>query len=302
MSNRVAFIGLGNMGGPMAANLVKAGFAVTAFDLSAAAQSQAKAAGCSIASEPHDAVAGADYVITMLPSGPIVEALMIDDKKLLDAIKRGALVIDCSTVGPQNSKRVAQAANERGVRFIDAPVSGGTAAATAGTLAFMCGGEAADVEAGKAVLSKMGANIFHAGGYGAGSVAKICNNMLLAIHMVGTAEALQLGVNNGLDPKALSEIMLKSSGANWSLEKYNPYPGVNPNVPASKDYQGGFMVNLMLKDLGLALESARLSGSSVPMGSLANSLYTVHKGHDSNDGMLDFSSIIKLFQKQLNNS
>jgi len=296
MSNQVAFIGLGNMGGPMAANLVKAGYAVTAFDLSPAAREQAKAGGCAIAAEPHDAVADADYVITMLPSGPIVEALMIDDKKLLDKIKRGALVIDCSTVGPQNSKRVAQAANERGVRFIDAPVSGGTAAATAGTLAFMCGGEAADVEAGKAVLSKMGANIFHAGGYGAGSVAKICNNMLLAVHMIGTAEALQLGVNNGLDPKTLSEIMLKSSGANWSLEKYNPYPGVNPNVPSSKDYQGGFMVNLMLKDLGLALESARNSSSAVPMGSLANSLYTVHKQHGANEGLLDFSSILKLLQ------
>lgn len=297
MSNRVAFIGLGNMGGPMAANLVKAGFAVTAFDLSAAACEQARAAGCAVGSDPTQAVADADYVVTMLPSGPIVEALMIDDKKLLDSIRRGALVIDCSTVGPQNSRRLAQAANERGVRFIDAPVSGGTAAATAGTLAFMCGGEAADVEAAKAVLSKMGANIFHAGGYGAGSVAKICNNMLLAVHMIGTAEALQLGVNNGLDPKALSEIMLKSSGCNWSLEKYNPFPGVLPNVPASRDYQGGFMINLMLKDLGLALDAARVSSSSVPMGSLANSLYTVHKQHGTNDGMLDFSSIIRLFQK-----
>jgi 3-hydroxyisobutyrate dehydrogenase len=294
MSNRVAFIGLGNMGGPMAANLVKAGFSVVAFDLSAAALEHARSGGCAVATDPQQAVTDADYVVTMLPSGPIVEALLIDDKKLLDSIKRGALLIDCSTVGPQNSRRVAEEAKKRGVRFIDAPVSGGTAAATAGTLAFMCGGEAADVEAGKAVLSKMGANIFHAGGYGAGSVAKICNNMLLAIHMVGTAEALQLGVNNGLDPKVLSEIMLKSSGANWSLEKYNPFPGVNPNVPSSKDYQGGFMINLMLKDLGLAAEAARASNSATPMGSLANSLYTVHKS--SSEGTLDFSSIQRLFQ------
>jgi len=296
MSQRVAFIGLGNMGGPMAANLVKGGFTVCAFDLSPAAREQASKAGCEVSADAAAAVKNADFVVTMLPSGPIVEAIMIDDGKLLDHVRKGALVIDCSTVAPQNSRRVAQAAVDRGIRFIDAPVSGGTAAATAGTLAFMCGGDAADVEAGKTVLAKMGNNIFHAGAYGAGSVAKICNNMLLAVHMIGTAEALQLGVNNGLDPKALSEIMLKSSGCNWSLEKYNPYPGVLPNVPASREYQGGFMTNLMLKDLGLALETARATGSAVPMGSLANSLYTVHKQHDSKDGMLDFSSILKLFQ------
>lgn len=295
MSNRVAFIGLGNMGGPMAANIVKGGFSVCAFDLSQAVLEQAKKAGCDTTDDPHKAVANADYVITMLPSGPIVEALLIDDKKLLASIPTSALLIDCSTVAPQNSRRIAQAAGERGIRFVDAPVSGGTAAATAGTLAFMCGGEAADVESAKAVLGKMGANIFHAGAHGAGSVAKICNNMLLAVHMIGTAEALQMGVNNGLDPKVLSEIMLKSSGCNWSLEKYNPYPGVMPTVPASRDYQGGFVVNLMLKDLGLAMDTARVSGSAVPMGSLANSLYTVHKHQDSSEGTLDFSSIIKLF-------
>ncbi|MGD9660859.1 MAG: 3-hydroxyisobutyrate dehydrogenase [Porticoccaceae bacterium] len=296
MAQKVAFIGLGNMGGPMAINLAKKGFAVTAFDLSAPALEKVKAEGCSITSDPHEAVKDADFVVTMLPSGPIVEAVMIDDQKLLDSIPTTALVIDCSTVAPQNSRRVAKAAAERNVHFIDAPVSGGTAAAAAGTLAFMCGGSAEDFERGKTVLQAMGVNIFHAGDHGAGSVAKICNNMLLAIHMAGTAEALQMGINNGLDPKVLSEIMLKSSGCNWSLEKYNPVPGVMENVPASKDYQGGFMLNLMLKDLGLAMDTAKYSESAVPMGSMAQSLYYMFKHGDSERGAQDFSQILKLFQ------
>lgn len=296
MSKRVAFIGLGNMGGPMAANVAKKGFDVFTFDLSEAALKHAAEAGCKTTHDPKEAVANADFVVTMLPNGKIVESLLIDDTKLLDFIPKNALIIDCSTVAPENSRRVAKEAIARGLRFVDAPVSGGTAGAAAGTLAFMCGGDDADFEAAKSVLITMGQNIFHAGAHGAGSVAKICNNMLLAVHMIGTAEALQLGVNNGLDPKVLSNIMLKSSGANWSLEKYNPFPGVLENVPASREYTGGFMVNLMLKDLGLALESARASGSPVPMGSLANSLYTVHKHGDQERGALDFSSIQQLFQ------
>jgi 3-hydroxyisobutyrate dehydrogenase len=295
MTQTVAFIGLGNMGGPMVGNLVKAGFRVNAYDLVEAACRHAAQAGCSIAASPAAAVQDSDFVITMLPSGPIVEALMIDDTKLFDQVPKQALVIDCSTVAPENSRRLAAAANERGLHFIDAPVSGGVAAAAAGTLAFMCGGPAADFERGRTVLAKMGANIFHAGDYGAGSVAKICNNMLLAIHMIGTAEALQLGINNGLDPKVLSEIMLKSSGCNWSLEKYNPVPGVMPNVPASHDYQGGFMVRLMQKDLGLAMGAARASNSATPMGALANSLYGVHAKSGENVTALDFSSILNLF-------
>lgn len=292
---QVAFIGLGNMGGPMAANLAKKGFAVTAFDLSEVALAKAKEAGCATTSDPHQAVHGADFVVTMLPSGPIVQAVMIG-QKLLDSIPKTALVIDCSTVASDDSKKIASAATERNLHFIDAPVSGGTGAATAGTLAFMCGGDEADVERAKTVLNAMGTNVFHAGGHGAGSVAKICNNMLLAVHMIGTAEALQMGVNNGLDPTKLSEIMLKSSGCNWSLEKYNPYPGVMDNVPASKGYEGGFMVNLMLKDLGLALETAKVSDSSVPMGALAQSLYSMLKHTEKDQGFKDFSSILKMFQ------
>jgi len=297
MSQVVAFIGLGNMGGPMAGNLVKAGFRVNAFDLSETARKHAQEVGCATPATPADAVTGADFVITMLPSGPIVEALMIDKEALFDKISKTALVIDCSTVAPENSRRLAAEANKRDLHFIDAPVSGGVAAAAAGTLAFMCGGPVADFERAKIVLNHMGKNIFHAGDYGAGSVAKICNNMLLAIHMIGTAEALQLGINNGLDPKVLSEIMLKSSGANWSLEKYNPVPGVLPNVPASRNYSGGFMVKLMQKDLGLALGAARSSNSTIPLGALANNLYGIHAKSKEGVADLDFSSIMKMFEQ-----
>ena len=292
---QVAFIGLGNMGGPMAANLAQKGVSVTAFDLAEAALQKAKEAGCETTTDPHAAVKNADFVVTMLPSGPVVQAVMIG-QQLLDSIPADALIIDCSTVAAEDSRIIADAAKERNLHFIDAPVSGGTAAAAAGTLAFMCGGDEADVERAKTVLNAMGTNVFHAGGHGAGSVAKICNNMLLAVHMIGTAEALQMGVNNGLDPKKLSEIMLKSSGSNWSLEKYNPYPGVMDNVPAGKGYEGGFMVNLMLKDLGLALETAKTSDSAVPMGSLAQSLYSMLKHIDKDQGIKDFSSILKMFQ------
>lgn len=294
MPQQIAFFGLGHMGSHMAVNLVKAGFHVCVYDPVTAAMEHAVNRGCRAASSATEAVAGADFVVTMLPNGKIVEALMIDDQALFEHIPATALVIDCSTVAAHNSRRLAQTAAERGLRFIDAPVSGGVAAAEAGTLAFMCGGEAEDVATGRTVLQHMGAHVFHAGPAGAGSVAKICNNMLLAVHMIGTAEALQLGVANGLDPKVLSEIMLKSSGANWSLEKYNPYPGVMPNVPSSRNYQGGFMVNLMLKDLGLALETAQISQSPTPMGNLANSLYELHRRNSGGDR--DFSSILTLLQ------
>ena len=297
MTQTVAFIGLGNMGGPMAGNLVKAGFKVNAFDLVEAARKHAQEVGCTTPASAEEAIQGADFVVTMLPSGPIVEAVMIDKDALFDKIAKTALVIDCSTVAPENSRRLAAEANKRGIPFVDAPVSGGVAAAAAGTLAFMCGGPVADFERAKTVLNHMGKNIFHAGDYGAGSVAKICNNMLLAIHMIGTAEALQLGINNGLDPKVLSEIMLKSSGANWSLEKYNPVPGVMENVPASRDYQGGFMVKLMQKDLGLALGAARSSNSTIPLGALCGNLYGIHAKSKEGVADLDFSSIVRMFEQ-----
>ncbi|MGH1370842.1 MAG: 3-hydroxyisobutyrate dehydrogenase [Cellvibrionaceae bacterium] len=298
MSKTVAFIGLGNMGGGMAANLVKAGFKVNAFDLMEANLSAAAAAGCTPVDCAKKAVEGVDYVVSMLPNGATVESVYIDGDALLEVIPKTALVLDCSTIAPNNSRRVGAAAEKQGVQFVDAPVSGGVAAAAAGTLAFMVGGSEANFNAAKVVLDAMGANIFRAGDVGAGQVAKICNNMLLAIHMSGTAEALQLGIDNGLDPKALSDIMLKSSGCNWSLEKYNPVPGVMEGVPSSNDYQGGFMVDLMLKDLGLAQEAASGSKSSIPMGSAARNLFNLHKNSAGEDkGAKDFSSIQQLFSR-----
>ena len=205
-------------------------------------------------------------------------------------------MIDCSTIAPAASRKVAEAAQSLGLEFIDAPVSGGTAGAAGATLTFIVGGTAAALERARPLLAAMGKNIFHAGGSGAGQVAKIANNMLLAIHMAGTAEALALGAANGLDPKVLSEIMSKSSGRNWSLEIYNPWPGVQDGVPASRGYSGGFGTALMLKDLGLAAEASIASGSAIPLGELARNLYAIHATHSAG---LDFSSIINLYRDNL---
>ncbi|HEY0916695.1 MAG TPA: 3-hydroxyisobutyrate dehydrogenase [Solimonas sp.] len=294
MSINVAFIGLGNMGGPMALNLIKAGHALRVFDLSPAALEAARAAGATVAASPAEAVAGAQTVISMLPASKHVESLYLGTDGLVAQIAPGTLVIDCSTIAPASSRKVAEAAQARGIVFIDAPVSGGTAGAAAGTLTFIVGGDAAALERARPYLSSMGKNIFHAGGNGAGQVAKIANNMLLAIHMAGTAEALALGVANGLDPKVLSEIMVKSSGRNWSLELYNPWPGVQDSVPASRGYSGGFGSSLMLKDLGLAAEASIASNSPIPLGELARNLYGLHS---QESGALDFSSIVQLYRK-----
>ncbi|SDJ96075.1 3-hydroxyisobutyrate dehydrogenase [Microbulbifer yueqingensis] len=293
---KVAFIGLGHMGGPMAANLVRAGFTVTAFDLSEEALAQAEAQGCRRAASAQEAVAGVDAVVSMLTTGDVVKGVYLGARGLLQAVDDGTLVVDCSTIAANDARQLVAAANERGLQAIDAPVSGGTAAAGAGTLSFMCGGEKAAVEAARPLLEAMGANVFHAGPAGSGQVAKICNNMLLAIHMIGTAEALQMGVDNGLDPKVLSEIMRASSGGNWSLEKYNPYPGVMEGGPASREYEGGFSVQLMLKDLGLAMDTAAGSASSTPLGALARNLYQLY-GADPEHRVLDFSSIQNLFRR-----
>src|SRR5690606_28299456 len=289
----IAFFGLGHMGGPMAANLVRAGHTVTAFDLVPALLDAVVEQGAQRGATPAETVANAEVVISMLPSGRAVEGLYLGDNGILDAIPESALIIDCSTIDVDTARRVAGVAAQRGRSMIDAPVSGGVAGAAAGTLTFICGGAADAVERARPVLAQMGVNIFHAGDHGAGQMAKICNNMLLAIHMIGTCEALQLGVDNGLDPNVLSQIMLASSGRNWSLELYNPWPGVMENVPASRDYAGGFAVNLMNKDLTLAMATALQSASRTPMGALAKNLYGVH-GSQGN-GSLDFSSIQRLF-------
>jgi 3-hydroxyisobutyrate dehydrogenase len=295
---KIAFIGLGNMGGPMALNLLKAGHTLSAFDLSAEACKKFGADGLSIAKSAAESVASAEVVISMLPASPHVEGLYLGaagQPGLLDSIRAGTLVIDSSTIAAATSRKVAEAAAAKGIAMIDAPVSGGTGGAVAGTLTFMVGGEAKDLERARPVLEKMGANIFHAGAVGAGQTAKICNNMLLGILMIGTSEALALGVANGLDPKVLSEIMRRSSGGNWALEKYNPMPGVMEASPASKNYAGGFGTDLMLKDLGLAQENATTVRAATPLGGLARSLYAAHSlaGH----GALDFSSVLKLLQK-----
>ncbi|MBK80176.1 MAG: 3-hydroxyisobutyrate dehydrogenase [Gammaproteobacteria bacterium] len=293
---RIGFVGLGNMGGPMARNLVAAGHEVRVFDLVAAAMEgvggaapQASAAAC---------VDGVDVFISMLPAGRHVESLYLGDDGIVAQADASTLLIDCSTIDPDTARRVAQAAADRGIAMLDAPVSGGTAGAEAGTLTFMVGGDTAAVERARPVLDVMAKNVFHAGGAGAGQTAKICNNMLLAVHMAGTAEALALGVNNGLDPAVLSEIMKQSSGGNWSLNVYNPFPGVMDGVPASRGYQGGFLVDLMTKDLGLAMASAEASGSAVPLGSLARNLFRLH-GQVNDAGRLDFSSIQRFYKPDL---
>jgi len=299
MTNHIAFIGLGNMGGPMAVNLHKAGFSVIAMDLSQAARDKVAAEGVPVVATTLDVIRGANVVISMLPASRHVESLYLGDgaanQGLLADLANGTRIIDCSTIAPASARKVASAAQAFGLSMIDAPVSGGTAGAAAGTLTFMVGGDVECVATAQPYLQAMGSNIFHAGANGAGQVAKVCNNMLLAIHMIGSAEALNLGVNNGLDPKVLAGIMKQSSGGNWSLEKYNPMPGVMDGVPASRGYSGGFGTDLMLKDLGLAEEAALASGSPIPLGGLARNLYAAHSA--SGSGSLDFSSIIKILQR-----
>src|SRR5690606_19825373 len=243
-----------------------------------------------------DAAAGAQVVISMLPAGQHVKGLYLGEGALLDAVGPDALLIDCSTIDAQTARELAAAAGQRGLAMLDAPVSGGVAGAEAGTLTFIVGGEAAALERARPILEAMGKKIFHAGGAGAGQVAKMCNNMLLGILMTGTAEALNLGVANGLDPKVLSEIMKASSGNNWALQVYNPYPGVMDGVPASRGYQGGFGVDLLVKDLGLALAAGMASQTVLPLGTLVRQLYLAHSKQGA--GRLDFSSIIRFLEPE----
>jgi 3-hydroxyisobutyrate dehydrogenase len=241
------------------------------------------------------AVQGAEVVVSMLPAGKHVAGLYTGPEGLLAQMPAGTLVVDSSTIDVATAQEVGAAAAAADILFVDAPVSGGVSGATAGTLSFIVGGEAASFERAKPFLEAMGKNIFHAGAAGAGQIAKMCNNMLLSVLMAGTAEALQLGIDNGLDPKVLSDIMVKSSGRNWTLEIYNPVPGVMEGVPSSNDYQGGFMVDLMNKDLGLALGAADSGESMVPMGKQAAALFAAH-GEEGN-GRMDFSSIFQHYGK-----
>lgn len=295
MSAEVAFLGLGNMGLPMATNLLRAGIKVSGHDLIAANVDKFVAAGGATQADSLAAVAAAKTVITMLPASSHVESAYLGERGILAHAKPGTLLIDCSTIAPEASRRVAAAATERGLTLLDAPVSGGTAGAAAATLTFMVGGPAEGLANARRYLEKMGKAIFHAGGHGAGQTVKMCNNMLLGIQMLGTCEAIRLGIANGIDPKLLSEIIGKSSGRNWALEVYNPCPGVMDNVPAARGYSGGFGVDLMLKDLGLAVENSLSTSTATPMGALARNLYSLHSR--SGAGALDFSSVFNFYSK-----
>ena len=294
---KIAFIGLGNMGAPMAHNLVKAGHEVSVFDLVEAAMKHLESAGARACASAQSAASGAEVVISMLPAGQHVRRLYLgrdDSPGLFDALEGKPLIIDASTISPEDARAVGAGAEQRGLTYLDAPVSGGVGGAQAGTLTFIVGGSEAGFDQARPVLEAMGKNIFHAGEVGAGQVAKICNNMLLGILMSGTAEALALGVKNGLDPAVLSEIMKQSSGGNWALNVYNPWPGVMQGSAASRDYQGGFLTDLMAKDLGLAWELALGCKATVPMGSQARNLFALHASQGN--GGLDFSSIQKLYR------
>ena len=289
---KIGFIGLGNMGLPMANNISKAGIEVNAFDLSEEALIQAENLGMSIKQDSKSVLEDIDALITMLPNGSSVEKLFLEDN-LFEVINKRTLIIESSTISPEISKKISTIAKNHGISMLDAPVSGGVKGAELGNLTFIVGGSQADLEKGLSLFEIMGDKIFYAGESGSGQIAKLCNNMLLAVHMCGTAETLALGVNNGLDPVVLSEIMKNSSGGNWSLEKYNPYPGVMETAPASENYSGGFLNSLMLKDLKLASELALGSKSTTPMGKLAMQLY--EEMMDDGFGTLDFSSIQKKY-------
>ncbi|MGK2911390.1 MAG: 3-hydroxyisobutyrate dehydrogenase [Sphingobium sp.] len=290
MSQTIAIIGLGNMGGGMAANLVKNGYVVRAFDLSEDALAKAEAAGCARATGAADAVAGADAVVTMLPAGKHVDAVY--NGEVFGAAKPGALFLDCSTIDVATARRVVEAAVAKGFEMVDAPVSGGIAAAAAGTLTFMVGGSGDAFARAKPILSAMGKAVIHAGGAGTGQGAKICNNMLLGATMVATCEAFAMAQKLGLDPQTFYDISSVSSGQSWSMTSYCPLPGVGPTTPADNDYQGGFAVALMLKDLKLATQAAQQVDASVPMGNAAEALYQALA--NSGQGGRDFSSIIKM--------
>ncbi len=289
---RIAFIGLGNMGGGMAANQAKAGHEVSAFDLSAAALQRAVAAGCKAAATAGETVEGADVVITMLPAGAHVRAVYAND--VLPRAKAGALLIDCSTIDVESARAVAAQAVAAGFRFADAPVSGGAAGAEAGTLAFMVGCVEADFADIEPVLQPMARAVIRAGDHGAGQAAKICNNMVLGVSMIAVSEAFALAEKLGLAPDKFFEIASKSSGQCWSLTSYSPWPGLVETAPSNRDYEGGFATAMMLKDLKLAQDAAAKAGASTPMGAQAEALYALFDRLGA--GGKDFSAILQLLR------
>ena len=288
---RIAFIGLGNMGGGMAANLAKAGHQVRAFDLSEAALAKAEERGCSRAGSAAEAMAEAEAVITMLPAGKHVRDVY--ENSVLGHAPAGAILIDCSTIDVTTAREEIGKAAAQGYQMVDAPVSGGIAAAEGGTLTFMVGGEAEAFERARPLLDQMGKAVIHAGGPGAGQAAKICNNMLLGASMIATCETFVLAGKLGLDPQTFFDIASKASGQCWSMTTYCPVPGVGPETPADRDYDGGFAAALMLKDLRLAMEAAQSVDAYTPMGGQAEELYTRFAEKLGGAGK-DFSGIIKM--------
>jgi len=295
---KIGFIGLGHMGGPMAANLLKAGHAVTAFDLVPEALDAAKAAGATLAASPRAAAEGAEVVITMLPAAQHVKSVYLGDDGVLAGVAKGVPLVDSSTIDPATAKLIGEAAAKQGNPFADAPVSGGVVGAQAGTLTFMVGADEGLFETLRPVLSGMGKNMVRCGETGTGQIAKICNNLLLGISMIGVAEAMKLGETLGIDPTKLASIVNTSTGRCWSSDTCNPYPGIVETAPASRGYSGGFGADLMLKDLGLAVDAARNAKQPVFMGALAQQLY--QSMSQQGLGGLDFSGIIKLYGKQQN--
>ena len=292
---KIGFIGLGNMGNPMARNLLKHGHTLKVFDVVPDLVKKLTDLGCESAISTSKCAQGVEVLITMLPSSPHVRSVYQGEQGVLAAVATGTLVIDSSTIDPHTARDVAMDARAKGLSMVDAPVSGGTGGAEAGTLTFMVGGDAADFEKAKAILQCMGKNIVHCGGAGNGQVAKICNNMMLAIEMIATAEGMALAAKLGMDPKVFAGIANTSSGRCWSSDTYNPYPGVLENVPASRGYTGGFGSDLMLKDLTLVTEAAKAAKQPVNLGAAAQQLYQMHSS--MGNGGLDFSSIIKLYKK-----
>ena len=290
---RVAFIGLGNMGGGMAANLAKAGHDVRAFDLSQDALDRAKAAGCLPVEGAAQAVEGAEAIVTMLPAGKHVAQVYAE--AVFPNAAPGAILIDCSTIDVATSRKLAEDAAAKGLAAVDAPVSGGIAAANGGTLTFMVGGTPEGFAAAQPYLAAMGKAVIHAGASGAGQAVKMCNNLILAGTMIATCEGFALAQKLGLDPQVFYDISSKATGQSWSMTSYAPLPSVGPQSPADNDYKGGFAAALMLKDLRLAMDAAKEAGATLPLGTKATEMYAAFA--DAGHGGVDFSGIIKTFQE-----
>lgn len=294
---KIGFIGLGNMGGPMAANLAKADHEVTATDLSIGAIDRAEEAGCKRGDSVAHTVKDADVVVTMLPAGAHVRSVYMEDYGVIANAKEGALLIDSSTIDVDSARAVSRAASDKGFAMVDAPVSGGVAAATAGTLTFMVGGDKAAFEHARPILDGMGKNIFHAGAAGNGQVAKIANNMLLGITMIATCEAFNLAEKLGLDAQTFYDISSTASGQSWSMTSYCPAPGPVPAAPSNRDYQPGFAAAMMLKDMRLAQEAAHQAKAATPLGAQSEALYALMESAGKDD--LDFSGVMKLISGKL---